>query len=308
MTQTDNQAQSMTLTVVVDNLINIFLPSQEHYTYPQPGRCSSLLGEQGLSLWIEVTDAQGETTRVLYDFGRGEYVVRNNLKILDIDPTTADYLVLSHGHVDHYGGMLRLLDENPISAPLVAHPMAFGTRGIKRADGNLAGPWVLERQKVEEALAVAPIVSSEAQNLAPGLFTSGSIAHTSPLDRPFKAAVRQEDGAWVPDEFQDDQAIFVNLEGRGVVVMTGCCHAGLFNTLAKSQELFPGAPLYALIGGLHWNFLSDGELDEVIEALAAYDPQWVLATHCTGALAIHKLRNRFGERCPFNTVGLRCSW
>lgn len=308
MTLYDNHARSMTLTVVVDNLINIFLPSQGPFTYPQPGRHSSLLGEQGLSLWIEATDAQDRTTRVLYDFGRGEYVVRNNMKLLDIDPATADYMVLSHGHVDHYGGMLRLLDENPISAPLVAHPMAFGTRGIKRADGEMAGPWVLERQKVEEALAVTPIVSNEPQNLAPGLFTSGSIAHTSPLDRPFKAAVRQEDDAWVADEFQDDQAIFVNLQGRGVVVMTGCCHAGLFNTLARSQELFPGAPLYALVGGLHWNFLGEKDLDEVIEALAAYNPQWVLATHCTGALAIHKLRVKFGERCPFNTVGLRCNW
>lgn len=308
MSQQDNRAQSLTLTVVVDNLINIFLPSQGPLNYPQPGRCSSLLAEQGLSLWIEATDAAGKTTRVLYDFGRGEYVVRNNLRLLEIDPATADYLVLSHGHIDHYGGMLRLLEDNDMTASLVTHPASFGARGIMRADGSMAGPWVLEREPVEKALAAAPIISSQPQQLAPGLWTSGSIGHTSPLDRPLKAAVRRQGESWVADDFEDDQAVFANLEGRGVVVMTGCCHAGLFNTLAKSQELFPGAPLYALIGGLHWNFLSDGELDEVIAELAKYEPQWVLATHCTGALAVHKLRAEFGERCPFNTVGLRCSW
>lgn len=308
MSQQDNQAQSLSMTVVVDNIINIFLPSQGPLHYPQPGPCSSLLAEQGLSLWIEVTDAEGNPTRVLYDFGRGEDVVRHNLRLLGIDPSTADYLVLSHGHIDHYGGLMRLLAENRINAPLVAHPATFGARGIKRLDGSLAGPWVLERERVEASLAVPPIIASEPRQLGPGLWSSGGIGHFSPLDRPFKAAVRRQGEDWVPDAFEDDQAIFVNLAGRGLVVITGCCHAGLFNTLAKAQEIFPGAPLYGLIGGLHWNFLSESELDEVIGALAKYEPQWVLATHCTGALATHMLRDRFGERCPFNTVGLRCSW
>ncbi|RJX36431.1 MAG: MBL fold metallo-hydrolase [Desulfarculus sp.] len=308
MPKPPDRAQHLRLTVVVDNLVNIFLPSQGPLSYPQPGPCSSLLAEQGLSLWIEVDGAQGNATRVLYDFGRGAQVLGRNLRLLQIDPATAAYLVLSHGHIDHYGGLLPLLAERQIAAPLVAHPAAFGTRGIQRPDGSLAGPWRLEQARVEEALAGPPLISAEPRQLGPGLWTSGRIGRVSPLDRPFRAAVRQQGWQWVADDFEDDQAIFVNLEDRGLVVVTGCCHAGVFNTLARAQALFPGVPLYALVGGLHWNFLSDNELQDAIAELAGYDPQWLLAMHCTGALAQHRLRERFAERCPFNTVGLRCSW
>lgn len=299
-----DSAASMRITVVVDNAVDIFLPSGGPFAYPQPGPASSLLAEQGLSLWIETTSTEGETARVLYDFGRGQSVLLHNLGLLELDPASADYLVLSHGHIDHYGCLMRLLERGDITAPLLAHQKAFGVRGVRRPDGKMAGPWQLEREPVGQALSQPILEADQPRQLGPGLWTSGSIEQNSPYDRPFLAAMRQEDGQWVSDDFSDEQAIFVRLEGRGVVVITGCCHAGAFNTLDAARAMFPDEPLLALVGGLHLNFLPAEELKGTVSRLQDKNLEWLLPLHCTGKLAKHMLRDAYGERCAFNTVGM----
>jgi 7,8-dihydropterin-6-yl-methyl-4-(beta-D-ribofuranosyl)aminobenzene 5'-phosphate synthase len=299
-----SEAQSLSVTVVVDNEINIFLPSQGPLAYPQPGPGSSLLAEQGLALWVEASDGRGQTSRLLYDFGRSEKVLSHNLELLGLNSADADYLVLSHGHIDHYGGLLKLLGAKNHGVPLVAHPRAFGVRGVKRPDGGMAGPWRLETKEVSRALHGPILDASRPLQLGPGLWTSGSIARTSHLDQPFKAAVRREGGKWVADDFADDQALFVRLGQRGIVVITGCCHAGMFNTLAAAGDLFPDEPLFALLGGLHLNFLSEADLRQSVGELQDHGLSWVLPMHCTGSLAKHLLREAYGESCPFTTTGM----
>ncbi len=302
--QLSGEAKSLSVTVVVDNEINIFLPDRGPLSYPSPGPGSSLLAEQGMSLWIETTDGQGGVGRVLYDFGRGQVVLPHNLKILGLDPAQADYLVLSHGHIDHYGGLLQLLQKSKPAAPLVAHPRAFGVRGVKRPGGGMAGPWHLAGDEVESALQGLLLDASRPRQLGPGLWTSGGIARGSALDRPFTAAVRQDGDEWVADDFADDLALFVKLNGRGIVVITGCCHAGMFNTLAAARRMFPEEPLFALMGGLHLNFLSEEELGQSVGELLSLGLSWLLPLHCTGALAKHILHQALGESCPFTTAGM----
>ena len=293
------------LTVVVDNTIDIFLEDKEHVQYPKPGKCSSLLAEQGLALWLEVRDEKGGVTRILYDFGRSETVLKNNLSLLDLDPSKLDMLILSHGHIDHYGGLLWLLKNSPSSCPLIVHPKAFGPRGVMRPDGKMAGPWCLNLEEIKN-LRTAPIVTVEGPfQAAPGICVSGAIPRKSKLDVPFKSAVRMVDDELQPDLLEDDMALIVNIEGMGILVITGCCHAGLINTLEIAEVLFPGQTLIGILGGLHLNNIERERLDSILGALAKRNPKYIIPLHCTGALAQHALLECFGDSFMFGTVGAR---
>ncbi|BEQ13590.1 MBL fold metallo-hydrolase [Desulfoferula mesophila] len=298
------QAVRLSFTVVVDNNVDIFLPSSGPLRYPSPGPQSMLLGAQGFSAWLEVEGPGGETTRLLYDFGRGGPALLNNLRLLGLDPAQADYLVLSHGHIDHYGGLRDITEAYDIKAPLITHPRTFGERGVKKPGGQVAGPWVLDREETAAWLGARPILADSPTPLGPGLWVSGGIPRQSPRDVLWPGGLRREDGQWQPDNLEDDQALVVNLAGRGLVVITGCCHAGVFNTIAAAQAICPGVPLYALVGGLHLNFLDAAQLEGVVAGLLEENPGLVLPMHCTGALAQQTLRNRLGARCPFTTVGM----
>ena len=109
-------AERIEITLLVDNYVDIFLPSTDHVTYPAPGSGSHLWGEQGLSLWLEIWD-KGKAVRILYDFGRSDKVFLHNAQQLNIDIGRADFMVLSHAHGDHYGGLPKAVRSAKILSP-----------------------------------------------------------------------------------------------------------------------------------------------------------------------------------------------
>jgi len=299
------KASRLSITILVDNVIDIFLHDRHPIHYPRPGRESSLLAEQGVSLWVEVEGPDGDSCRILYDFGRGGLALHRNLEILEIDPHRADYLVLSHGHIDHYGGLTRLLEQRGVPAPLVAHPRAFGSRGIRQPDGSMAGPWSFIQEEVEALMSRAVLSAERPWQMGPATWISGFIPRGSGPDPLFNAAVRKEGDDWIADQFEDDLSLFIRLEGAGLVIITGCCHAGLINTIRAASALFPEEPIHALIGGFHLNFAPQDTLERIIAEIDKYNIGLLVPLHCTGAAAQHLLRQHFKERCPFTTVGMR---
>ncbi len=297
-------AARLRITVVIDNQIDIFLPAKGPWRYPLPGKNSSLWAEQGLSLWLAVWGSAGPPFKLLYDFGRSDQVLPHNMENLGLDPVQADLLVLSHGHIDHYGGLIRMLRGNSLTAPLVMHPSAFGERGIRLAGGALAGPWELRLEDLEPQLRAPLRFAHQPLHLAPGLWCSGTIERRSETDIPLSSAVRWHDGNEIHDQVEDDLALVICLKDKGLVVVTGCCHAGVVNTLDAAAALHPSQPLYALIGGFHLNHLNPQQVEEVAAEIIRREPRWVLPMHCTGAQAADILRRRLGDRCVYNTVGL----
>lgn len=295
-------AVSISITVVVDNYIDIFLPDAGHFKYPRPGMLSSLLAEQGLSLWIKATGPAGEACSVLYDFGRGGRVTVHNLGLLDIEVGQADYLVLSHGHIDHFGGLLNMPRDKALPQ-LAAHPLAFGERGLRRPDGTIAGPWVLSQDEVQ-TMVEGVTTSTKPRHLGAGLWTSGRIPRVSDLDPVFTSALRKKGDEWLPDDFEDDLSLFAVVKGKGLVIVTGCCHAGLINTIEAGLSMFPGVPLLGVVGGFHLNIAGEETISRIADRLEEYDIGWLVPLHCTGAAAKQYLRERFRDRCPFTTTGM----
>jgi 7,8-dihydropterin-6-yl-methyl-4-(beta-D-ribofuranosyl)aminobenzene 5'-phosphate synthase len=300
-------AKKVEITTIVDNYIDIFMPLTGVASYPVPGRASQLWAEQGLSLWIEVSD-KGWTKRILYDFGRSDQVLLHNAELLRLDFRQLDFLVLSHGHVDHYGCLLRVLENTDDGCKLIIHPDAHGRkRFVRQTDGSYVGPWDIDIRVFDQfGSRLEP--RANPSDLGSGVHVSGEIEKNTDFEPGMPNAFVEVDNKLVHDKIPDDQSIFIELQGKGIVVLTGCCHAGVVNTLTYAQKMFPEQPVYALIGGLHLNSAEEEQMQKTIEYLSQLHVKYISALHCTGYYAQRLLMEKFRDRWLPNTVGAKITF
>jgi len=295
------------VTVLVDNYIDIFIPSTEMAAYPVPGKGSMLWAEQGLSLWIEIWN-QGEKTSLLYDFGRSEQVLLHNIDLLGLDFSGLDFLVLSHGHVDHYGCLLPVLQKTGQGCRLFFHPKAVGRkRFVLKKDGTYAGPWDIDKRVVEQ-FGSRIEMNAAPSTIMPGVHLSGQIERINDFELGMPNAMVEIEGKRVHDEIEDDQAIFIELGNEKLVVLTGCCHAGAVNTLEKARKQFPDKKVHALLGGLHLNSAGDTQMEKTMKYLSQTAVENIAAFHCTGYHAQRILMENFRDQWIPTTVGAKITF
>jgi 7,8-dihydropterin-6-yl-methyl-4-(beta-D-ribofuranosyl)aminobenzene 5'-phosphate synthase len=259
-----------------------------------------LWGEHGLSFCIEVGDS-----RVLFDTGRSGTVLLHNLEKMKINPRDFVAVALSHGHADHTGGLAAFLEASP-GVSLFAHPDIFRERFAhrKKKEYELIGPQV----RKEEAAQKAELkLSAEPTEIVPGLWTTGEItSRAEPEGRSQHHVVREGD-EWLPDPYRDDLALVLETKA-GLVVVCGCCHAGLLNTLAHVQRVFD-EKITAVVGGLHLARTSEPQLQHVITALRdLYGTTRLCVNHCTGEEAFVTLRQALGLQVTLCPAGTRLTF
>jgi len=295
------------ITVLVDNYVDIFLPSTDVVEYPGPGKGSRLWAEQGLSMFITVYEGD-RVLNVLYDFGRSPEVMHHNMELLGIDPGQVDYLVLSHGHVDHFCNLAPMLEATSEHSRLVIHPEASGReRFIKTGASTYVGPWVIDEELIR-TYEMRTIRSAGPVDLGLGVRVSGQIERTVAYEKGMPNAFVGTAGGMVHDDIRDDQSIFVELDGCGIIILTGCCHAGLVNTMRAAEKQFPGQAIHAVVGGLHLNNAAEPQLVGTIGELRKRNVQWLSAMHCTGYRAGRRLMEKFGNRWIPGTVGAKITF
>jgi len=296
-------ADRVEITLLVDNYTDIFLPSKEYVTYPTPGDGSRLRGEQGLSLWIEITE-QKDILRILYDFGRSGAILLHNARQLGIDIGLADFMVLSHAHGDHYGGFSKALTYAKESCRVVLHPTACGIRRFIKFGERVIGPWGIKKSLLAK-LQSRIVLSGGLTPLGQGAYVSGEIERRTAFEKGMPNAFLEEKGTLVRDPISDDQALIIELSGKGLVVITGCAHAGVVNTLLHTQRLFPGHNIFALFGGFHLNNADEEQMRETVRHIAEAHVSYLAGFHCTGYYAQKVLMDHFGERWIPGAVGAR---
>jgi 7,8-dihydropterin-6-yl-methyl-4-(beta-D-ribofuranosyl)aminobenzene 5'-phosphate synthase len=266
-----------------------------------------LRAEHGFSALIEVVSDQSRH-RVLFDAGITPDGLIGNLDRLAISPDTLEAVVLSHGHFDHVMGLDGLAQRlGPRNLPVLLHP-DFWTR--RRIVTPTAGPWELpipSRRGIEDA-GFTIIEDRKPSFLLDGvLLVTGEVDRTTDFETgmPIHQAWRDHD--WVPDPLiHDDQAVVLHVRDKGLVVLTGCGHAGIVNIVRHAKALTGVDQVYAVLGGLH---LTGGIFEKIIPqtvaALAAEMPSVVVPAHCTGWKAQIALAQSLPGVFQPNAVGSR---
>jgi 7,8-dihydropterin-6-yl-methyl-4-(beta-D-ribofuranosyl)aminobenzene 5'-phosphate synthase len=261
----------------------------------------TLISEFGLSLHAE-SKRGNETRNLLMDFGFTAQALNNNVDLLAIDTTALDALVLSHGHYDHFGGVVGFLQQNKgklkTRLPLyIGGEECFCAREWigPPAPGNFGA---LNRQALEEA-DLAVTYAEGPSLVGEHAFTTGQIARRSfeKVLSPSTMRIGVEDGTGcypdrmpqgeetqsiVPDQFEHELATAYNLKGRGLVILTACSHRGVVNTVKQAQAASGVTKVHAVIGGFHLAPYAEDYVRQTIAALKEMDVDYVIPLHCSG--------------------------
>lgn len=286
---------SADVTILVDNSLDILMPSDEvahraplHYNWSER---EQLIAEHGYSLLLNV-QREGRSESVLYDAGLGRNTVLHNMDVLEVQANDLRAVILSHGHADHHGGLEGIFQRiGRRKMPLVLHPDVWHERRVVFPTGNeISMPPPSHADLDREGVAII-------EERGPSLLLDGTVLVTGQVERVtgfekgFPLQQVHTDHGWEPDTWiWDDQAVACHVKDKGLIVLSGCSHAGAINVLRHAQRLTGIDKIHAFVGGLH---LTGGIFESIIPPtiaeLAAIGPAIIVPGHCTGWKATHEI-------------------
>jgi 7,8-dihydropterin-6-yl-methyl-4-(beta-D-ribofuranosyl)aminobenzene 5'-phosphate synthase len=265
------------------------------------------LADGGFSVLVEVAK-NGARRQILFDTGTTPDGVVENMRRLDVDPLAIETIVCSHGHFDHTAGLGGLIKRmGRINLPVLIHPQFWRRRRLAipgREPGEI--PTTSRRALIDAGFEV--IEEQQPSFLFDrSVLVTGEVPRTTGYEAGFPLQQAWLDGHWQPDPLVlDDQALIVDIKDRGLLVITGCGHAGIVNICRYARRLTRERPLYAVMGGFHLNGpFFEPLIPRVLDDLSALAPSVLVPAHCTGWRAQHAMSARFGEAFIPNTVGTR---
>ena len=275
------------VTILVDNTVMELIPDSKFV-----GRLSkpshSYLCEHGFSVLIEV-----EGKKILVDTGGTGVAVMHNLKLLGITPEDIDIIVVSHGHIDHTGGL------SHFPAKIIAHPDAFLKRYLETPSGfryDLTSP---------DAAQLVDRVEFHRRpvQLAKGVWTTGEVTrrHLWETLNIFRIV---RNGKVECDEVVDDQGVFIT-SAKGLVIIAGCSHAGIINTVEQAIAISGVPDVYCVIGGFHLIGPGENKIARTIEEFKRLNVKKIVPVHCSGFEGIKRISNEMPGEFEYVTTGCR---
>jgi 7,8-dihydropterin-6-yl-methyl-4-(beta-D-ribofuranosyl)aminobenzene 5'-phosphate synthase len=311
---------ALTVRVLVDSRYERFLPRAAHpqvqiehvgRIYGRPEMTFAC--EWGLSLHL-TSEMNGAKAQYVLDFGYTPEIINRNFELLNIEPAKINGLILSHGHLDHFGGLQGFVKQHRAQmrddiALYVGGETVFRTKWIK--EGGEPMPWCTLDRAALEAQKVLPVCCPKPQALD-GAFTSGYIERTSfeevtggslVADDHFTDAERA--GKLVKDTHPDEHATCYIVRGKGLVVISSCGHTGIINTVKSAMAAANVDKVHAVLGGFHLGPAPLDYLQHSMRELEALNPDVIVPMHCTGERFIDMLRQRMPEKVVYSNVGSR---
>lgn len=315
------------ITVVADSYFDGLAADEEHVQLTVLRGRGLLLGQHGLSLYLESSIGE-ERRHYLLDFGMTGEVLSRNLELLDIDTSGIDALILSHGHVDHFGGLAPFLAARRDAmrrdlALYLGGEDVFCHRYHLLQGGRRRSYGVLDRRALEDA-QVRAVLAEEPAVVAEHALTTGAIPRVS-FEKVLPSTyvetglfggfgccgvVPREKSTSAPgdpellfDDHWGEHATFFILRGRGLVVITSCGHAGVINSVLRARSVSGVEKVHAVMGGFHLSPAKPDYIAQVVEALKDIDPDYIVPMHCSGAGFIHRAAREMPDKVVLSYVG-----
>lgn len=302
---------------VTDNLSSV--PAYVENEFPRlwkrglrrlSGQCLCC-GAHGLS--CAITAWRGDTSRtLLFDTGPDSWVFERNVERLGFDIALVDAIVLSHGHWDHCGAMLRALEMIQLTTsgrivPTYMHPDMYRTRAMRASDGTMRAFEDVPTRDMLEQHGARVVEATAAQLILDDLFyVSGEIPRVTAFETGMEGQYRRtQDGLdWEPDPLlMDERFVAIRVKDKGVLVFTACSHAGVINVMTHARECLADAPLYGVLGGFHLAGGNERIIPQTVDAMRAFEVKTIGAAHCTGWRAVNALAAAFGQAVVPSSVG-----
>lgn len=267
------------------------------------------LAEHGFAALVKTLVGE-ESHLVMFDFGLSDTAALYNARMLDVDLSGVEAAVLSHGHMDHFGSLVPLVEAVPKKpVPLYLHPAAFlQPRFIKIGDVRIGFP-PPDRAAWEEA--GAEIIESAEPRLLAGdtVLFLGEVERVTDFEKGMPNAYYEKDGEEIRDPIVDDTGIAMNLRGKGLVVISGCSHSGIVNSVRHALKTSGVDKVHVVMGGFHLSGPAfEPIIDRTVEGLKELDPDCVIPTHCTGRKAILTFEEAMPDRFIVNMSGTRLTF
>lgn len=299
--------------IVVDNAIDVLAAGSET-VHRVPRRWDSfhrepLRAEHGLSLLLTIRRG-GQRFQVLYDAGVGRDTAAHNLDVLEVKPNELRALVVSHGHADHHGGLVGLAHRYGKNLPLIIHPEAWRERKAVFPDGGETHLPPPNRADLEAE--GVQVVNEQGPSLILDncVLITGQVERTTGYEPGFPPQHAHIDGEWVHDPWVwDDQALIVNVRDKGLLVLSGCGHAGVINILRYARRLTGIDKVYGFVGGMHLTgALFERIIPPTLDELTSMGIGTLVPGHCTGWKAMQELSRRLPSAYVQSTVGTTVSF
>ncbi|MFW9769065.1 MAG: MBL fold metallo-hydrolase [Candidatus Thorarchaeota archaeon] len=260
---------------------------------------SNLLGEHGFSALVTVTYDDSSEFKFLYDSGAGSPALDYNIKVMERDLSQIEMIILSHGHYDHSAGLLKLIEKLGRPVPVLCHPDALLHKIYPSDDGKEHEIGIHSNYNKSALTARTKIIETvEPYLIFDGIMTTGVTPRRNDfevLTGVLEKIITVRDDKRMPDLIEDDLSVIFHLKDDSLLILTGCCHSGIVNTIERAFDLTGSKSKIGIIGGLHLHNASDKRLEKTIESLNKYSIKTLAACHCTGLRGRAALMLAFGE-------------
>lgn len=262
------------------------------------------LAEHGFSMLIRIFN-QGQSESILFDTGGSPEAIIENAKRMGISLSEVSCIVLSHGHYDHSGGLSSVIKAvGKAGLPIIVHEDMFRARGTAYSDGTIRK---YAEFPTKAQLSPAQVIFTKE----PFLIADGNVCVTGEIPRTtsFETGLMNHKsfvkGSWQPDPLiMDDRAVVMNVRGKGLVILAGCAHAGIINTIKYARQISGVEKVYAVMGGFHLAGKDfEDKIQPSIKELACINPELIVPSHCTGWRAMFAMSQTLPDAFAWNSVG-----